>query len=440
MPNTVSQPGTIFEENIELLFEELELAIKWERPSILLAVHKSKFGQDKASRALGEKLNKLGIRITEIIVNNERSDAPHSILATPAARQSVFFVSNIDWGGGADGKDAYKALNLYRELLVENQIKAVFWLTPTEAANLAHYAPDFWAFRHRVIEFSAQRTRGKVSIPAGTLIWQVQELIDSFDKPEQRIAAREEILAKLPPNNESLSTRIELLYYIGYFCWLQGNQAKALKSFIAGLDLAKDHGMARAEAKLLNGLAVIYYEQNQYEKTVEFCKEAIADDPEDNSLLINLSAACCALGRNQEAMTIGKRAIRMDSNDAKIWNRLGYIYCAMQKFDEATTFFTKATELAPQVAAYQESLAVCYSIVERVDESKRLLGIARKLAGIQAKFRLDIYEEAVSGNIENSLRLLQKARDGNQISISEIRRDPNLNLLLEPAQIEAILA
>lgn len=438
MPNSISQSGKSFEENIELLFEELELAIKWGRPSILLAVHKSKLGQDKAGKALEQKLNILGKHIVQVIVNNERPDVPHILISMPELYQTVFFVSNIDWGGGQDGKDAYRALNIYRELFVENLIKVVFWLTPGEAANLPRYAPDFWSFRHRVIEFLAQRTYGKVVLPAGILIWQVQDSIDSFDKPEQRIAAREEILAKLPGNNESLTTRIELLYNIGYLYWVQGNSSRASKALTTALELTKGFDLPQNRSKLLNGIAAIHFEAGQYERAIELYKQAIVNNPEDNSLLVNLSAACCAIGQNQEAITIGKRAVKMNGTDAKIWNRLGYIYCAMQKFEESISCFSKAVELAPQVYAYQESLAVAYSTIERLDESRRLLVLARGLAGEQADFRFDIYEQAVTGEEDKSLELLQKALDANKISLTEVHRDPNLNLLFEPARLEAI--
>lgn len=438
MPNPTSEYRKSFDENLGILFEELELAIKWERPSILLAVHKSKFGQDKAGNALEERLNNLGKSITKIIVNHEHPDAAHSILATSRADQTIFFVSNIDWGGGHDGKEAYRALNLYRELFVEQRIKAVFWLTPAEAANLARYAPDFWSFRHRVIEFTAQRTLGKVTLPSGILIWQVQDSIDSFDKPETRISAREEILGKLPDTTESLSTRIELLYNIGYLYWVLGNSEKASKAFTAGFDLAKDYDLPQIRSKLLNSIAILYYEQAQFDQAIKFFKEAIVSNTSDTSLLINLSTACCAIGRNQEAITISKRALRMNSTDAKIWNRLGYIYCAMQKYDEALSCFTKASELAPQVAAYQESLAIAYNLLKRPDESMRRLEIARNLAGNQAATRLDIYEEAFIGKTEGALNLLQKAVETNQISLNDVHRDPNLNLLFEISQLESI--
>jgi len=439
MPNTISQNIKSFDENIELLFEELELAIKWGRPSILLAIHKSRFGQEKAGRALEQKLNKLGQDIVPIVVNNERSDVPHLIQAVPARDRTVFFVSNIEWGGGPDGKEAYKALNVYRELFVENRVKVVFWLTAGESANLPRYAPDFWAFRHRVIEFAAQRTHGNVNVPAGVLIWQVQNSIDSFDKPEQRIAARQEILAKLPHNTEALSTRVELLYNIGYLYWVLGNSTKALEAFSAGIDQVKDFQLPQVRSNLLNGTAIIYYEADQYDQAIEFYKQAILNSPKDGSLLINLSAACCALGRNQEAITIGKRAVKMDPADAKLWNRLGYIYYAMGKFDEAISCFMKATELAPQVGAYWESLAISYSIIERLDESKRLFKAARRLAGNGASLLLDIYDEVISGNTEKSLELLRSALDTNRISRDDVRRDPNINILFDRRQIEALV-
>jgi tetratricopeptide (TPR) repeat protein len=435
----ISQNIKPFDENIDILCQELELAVKWERPSILLAIHKSKFGQDKAARTLEQKLNKLGQTVLNIVVNPENPDPPHAILATPDLKQTVFFVSNIDQGGGPDNKETYRALNVYRELFVEKQIRVVFWLTTSEAANIPQHAPDFWAFRHRVIEFAAQRTHGNVNLPAGIMIWQVQNSIDSFDKPAKRIAAREDILAKLPNNTEALSTRVDLLYNIGYLYWVLGNSKRALQSFTTGMDQIKNIKLPQIRSNLLNGIAIIYYEANQYDKAMANYKEATSDNPEDPGLLINLSAVCCALGKNQEALTLGKKALKMKNTDAKIWNRFGYIYCVMAKYDEAINCFKKAVGLAPSVIDYQVSLCVSYSLIERMDEAKRIIGAIRKSAGGQSSTLLDIYEHAVTGDQEKSLELLRKALDADQVSSSDVRRDPNINLLFEMGQIDALM-
>ena len=440
MPNPVPANRQSFEENINSLLEELVLAEKWQRPSILLAVHKSKFGQNKAQQALEDRLNKLGQNVTHLLVDQDRSDIPHFIVGTPSPDKSVFFVSNVDWGGGADRKDAYRALNIYRELFVEHHIKIVLWLTVNEAANLPRFAPDFWAFRHRVIEFTGQRLPRKINLPAGVLIWDVQNPVDSFDKLEARVSVREELLAKLPHNTEALSARIDLLNNLGYLYWARGDSDKASEELAAGLDLAGEQLAGKTRSSLLNGLAIISYEAEKYDRAIEIYEKALQDNPADPSLLINLSATCRAVGRNLEAISLAKRALKIDARDPKIWNALGFIYAAMGKFDEAITCFGKAAELAPRNAAYPIALAICYDLVERPDETGRQLKIARKLAKDQTRIYLDIYEAALLGNTAKSLELAHAAIFSNQISKYDLRRDPNLNLLMDSVQIQEMFA
>src|SRR5512146_2878635 len=118
-----------FDENIDILLEELVLAEKWHRPSLLLAIHKSKFGQDRAQTALEQRLKSLGHTVTQRVVDPEHSDVPHLAVTAAASHPTIFFVSNLDWGGGADRKDTYRALNIYRELFIDNSLLVVLWLT-----------------------------------------------------------------------------------------------------------------------------------------------------------------------------------------------------------------------------------------------------------------------------------------------------------------------
>ncbi len=414
----------------------------------MLAVHKSKLGQDKAQRALAEHLQKHGQAVREIIVNNERPDVPHRIvemLPASPAEKTVFFVSNIDGGGGQDGKEAYRALNIYRELFVENQIKAVFWLTTQEAANLPRVALDFWAFRHRVVEFTSLRGARRANLPVGVLIWDIQDSTEPLENDtagtdarqarlrrlKDSIAEREEMLTRLPRNSNSLSARIEVLYNIGYLRWRLDDSDNASASFAAGLDLVAEHPLPRLKSHLLHGLAVLDYQAGNFDGAVEHYKKALQYSPEDNALLINLSAACSMLGRNHEAISISKRALRINAGDARVWNRLGYIYVAMGKSAESISCFAKAAELAPKVAAYHESLAIAYSILDRADESRREMGIARQLSTNQASAYLNVYEQAILGNTEGALESLRAAIMAKRFFPFELRRDPNLNLLFD---------
>ena len=190
--------GKSFDDNIDILFDEILLAEQWGRPSLLLAVHKSKFGQEKAEKILETRLAKKGFQIHRIVFNDSRSDIAQLVRESGAAPKSVFFISSLDWGGGREGRQAYRGLNLHRELFVDEAIKAVFWLTVNEAANLPRFAPDFWAFRHRVVEFVSQRAAGKVRLPVGVLAWDMPQSPDPFESPRGGIQAREELLRQAP--------------------------------------------------------------------------------------------------------------------------------------------------------------------------------------------------------------------------------------------------
>ncbi|MBI5964733.1 MAG: hypothetical protein HY863_14740, partial [Chloroflexi bacterium] len=53
LPGLVQPPETnAFDERVEILSNELELAIKWDRPSTLLAVYNSEYVRTDAETAL----------------------------------------------------------------------------------------------------------------------------------------------------------------------------------------------------------------------------------------------------------------------------------------------------------------------------------------------------------------------------------------------------
>lgn len=436
--NKTARTRNSFEENLEALFQELSLAVQWGRPSILLAVNKSKLGQDKAEKALENKLREHKQNIVKIEIKDKNPNVASLISQTPDPDKTIFFISHMDWGGGADGKEAYRALNMHREFFVENKIRAVFWLTMNEALNLPKHSPDFWAFRHRVIEFTHSRAPHKIGLPAGILIWHAQDSINTRDQPEERISAYEKMLLELPTGRESVSARMELLYVLGYLCWSLGDSARASKFLTAGLDLSKNLDLPHLQPSLANGLAVIRYEVKEYREAVDIYNEAMEGHPLDSILLFNLSAALCALGRNQQALSTSKRAIKADPANARVWNRIGYLYISMGRLDEAIRYFQKAIELAPSAATHYESLAIGYAMLGRADEAIRQMNRSREVAGEHA-FHADVYEQALLENSEKLLHLLRAALEAGQISRTELRRDPNIHLLLDPDETDALL-
>ncbi len=432
--------GRSFEDNIEILFDEIRLAEQWGRPSLLLAVHKSRFGQEKSEKILETRLAHEGFQIHRIVFNGSRSDIAQLIRESGAPPKSVFFISNLDWGGGREGRQAYRGLNLHRELFVEEAIKAVFWLTANEAANVPRFAPDFWAFRHRVVEFISQRASGKVSLPAGILAWDMPQSPDPFESPRGGIRARQELLQRLPQSAEALSTRIDLQAGIGHLHWSLGELDAAMQCLEAGLTLAAEHALPEEKAGLLNGTGIILYERAQYEAAVQSFESGLKFRSSSRALHINLSAAQCVLGRIQESLALGKKALRANRSEADTWRRLGYIYQAAGRTDEAIGALAKATELSPRAPIHHEALAVLYGIVDRAEDAKLHLEKARQLAGAESSAYRDVLTEALLGDSPRAVVLLRAAVEAGQISRVEVRRDLNLGLLFEAELLSEISA
>jgi tetratricopeptide (TPR) repeat protein len=440
MPETSVQHGRGFDDNLDILFDEIALAAQWGRPSLLLAVHKSKFGQEKAEKELERRLDEAGFQVARIVINDRRADIAQLMREAPRGARPVFFISNIDWGGGEGGREAYRALNLHRELFVEEAIRAVFWLTVNEAANLPRFAPDFWAFRHRVVEFVSQRATGKVQLPAGILAWDIQRSPDPFEDTQGGIRAREELLRSLPESLEALSTKVELHASIGHLHWSGGDLGKAATEFERGMTLAKDYELPELKASLLNSLGIVAYEEGHLTTALERFNEGLRFRSSSRALLINLSATHCMLGRVQEALHVGNKAVRANPLDADTWRRLGYIQNAAGKPDEAISCLAKAAELAPRSADPHIALAAMYFLVDRPEDASIQLTRARELAGGEKDTYGEILREAAGGDSDKARERLMAAIQAGELAKHEVRRDLNLGLLFDPAQIEEALA
>jgi len=418
-----------------VLFEELKLAIQWNRPSILLGICQSKSSQIKAESALKNKLQQLGIDVVKIEVGGQSPFIFQQMLDQSNRDKVVFFISNINWGGGPDGRDTYRNLNMGREILIENRIRSVFWLTRTEALDLPGYAPDFWAFRHQVVEFSASRSGGMVKLPAGLLIWHGQTFDDVPEKLKERIEICSRSLMELPNSPEALSSRLDLLYTIGYIHWILGDAVKSLELLQSGLELAQHPQLAGLRTWLMNGMAILYHEKGEYKRASDIYSDLIAKYNDDVVLRINHGIVLSALGRNSEAISESKKAVKLSPADAGIWNRQGWIYTSAGKLDEAVPAFKRAIELAATSPIFHESLAICYYLLGLTDESINQIRNVSRYAEDRL-FLAELYEEAIQGRVERSLDLLKAALVSGKIPEADLRRNFNVQIMFGSSLFE----
>lgn len=434
MSDTSGKGERSFKANLEALFDELSLAYQWGRPSLLLAVNRSTIGQEKARQALQQKLEAAGRRVLSITIHEAQPDAAVTLLTEEKPSEPVFFVQGLERGGGVDGKDAYYALNLSRELFVENQLKVVFWLMPNEAAALTQFAPDFWAFRHRVIEFASPVPRLSGEILARLLLWPGAAMPDSSTGLEEKIRSLEDTLAALPQAAESLSLRIESYYLIGHAWWAAGDMEKAFKALTSGMGLARDQDFAHLNTWLLSGVGILRQEQGQSLEALDIFQDLVQYDPNNGLLLMNLAVGLCAVGKNSEGLRQGARAVLRDPRSAPLWNTLGHLQLSLGKSDEAVDCFEKAASLVSSAAIYRESIAAAYQRMGLTDEALAQVEAARNLQNAPYD-RSGILIKAIRGNTAGAAEQLSAAVSAGLISKASLGHDANLNTILDPVQI-----
>ena len=403
-----------FEDRIDILFRELELAIKWQRPSILFAIYGSEHNLTDAQLALEGKLIDLGQKAFRFQIKDEESaDIASRLAEVTGQQQMVFFISGLRWGGGPQGLAAYAALNQRREYFIENQIRIVFWLTEEEAIDLAYHAPDYWAYRHRVIEFVESPESEEVLTHALESAWQGSgETRDTLEEIDAKISLHESLLTDLPEGDGSTAMNANLYLTLGVLHWRRGDYEKATKFLQTALQAAITMEDKWFEAECLNAIALVYSDLGRVDDAIEAYQQAILLAPDQIFPWNNLGNLYIKLERNEDALSAFHKAIEHNPADAVSWNGLGNAYFKIGRVEEASATYQKAIELAPDFVQPWYGLGNAYGRLGRMDEASEAYQKAAQLNGRSTQPWIGLGSISLKqGNHAEALKAYQKAID-----------------------------
>lgn len=365
-----AESTTSFDERVEILAGELELAVKWQRPCILLVVYRSEYVRAEAQAALENRLFDLGQRSAHLGLKNREITDIHAFLKEfeqPA--NAVFFVDGFRRGKGAEG-GLYSILNLQREFFAEEHIRTVFWLTQNEMMDLAHAAPDFWAYRDRVIDFVESPKAEQLVQRALESAWQgTGEYAEAHQDTDASISLRESLLTDLPRGEEASSIRANLLLTLGVLNWRRGDFEKADEQLQEALQIAAKLQDAWFEAECFNALALIRASTERIEEAIDAYRQAIQLAPDQIFAWNNLGNLCAKIGRHDEAMTAFQKAIDGNPKDPIAWNGLGSVYFTIGRVEDAIAAHRKAIEYLPSFAQPWNGLGDVYASIDQLDEA-----------------------------------------------------------------------
>lgn len=358
----LSQMNT-FDERVEIIMDELELAIQWDRPYILMVVYNSEYVRADAETALRNLLIERGQKVVHIQMDEAPTlDLIGYFQKFPLTPKHFFFVNGLN----AQQEDNFARLNSHKDILINKKTRMIFWLTPKILADLAHLLPDFWESRHRVIEFLDVPRPEQILQTAIEFEWLgTGEYTDQFEDTEEKISLREMLLTELPENTESTSTRANLILTLGILNWRKGDFEKAnelLQSAIKAAIRLEDKWF---ETECFNAIALVKFSERKYDEAIDAYKQAISIAPEQIYVWNNLGNLCLKINRNDEAMLAFQKALKHNTKDPIAWSGLGEVYYKIGYIDDSISAYRKAIEYAPLLSNPWIGLGDAYTSVGR---------------------------------------------------------------------------
>ena len=339
-----------FESRVSRLANYLTRAYKYNKPSILFALYLSEFLRSDVEKLLKSALVEQGLEVVSVDAANNK-DLP-AVFSATESNNTVFFVYNLYKGF----PDALQYLNFKREELLEHHVKAVFWVREEELVHISLEAPDFFAFRNRVIEFMEvptveERRPALVEFP-------LEIEYKSLDELKQSIALKEKLLSELSAEAEISGY---LLGSLGVLYWQIGSYKKSLEYLEKALKIARDIGDRVNEGAMFGNIGLAYYSVGQVERAIGYYKQALAiakeigDRRGEGMHLGNLGTAYAnrgqvkrAIGYYEQAFAIAKE-IGDRHGEGNALGNLGNAYANLGQVGRAIGYCERALAIAKEI-------------------------------------------------------------------------------------------
>ena len=359
-----------FEECMEILGRELEMAIKWQRPCILLVVYSSVYAREDAQAELENHLIDLRQKSDRIrIKDREVVNSSHFLKEFSDPEHTIYFIEDLH-KDDREQSNIYKLLNSQRNFFLENRIRVVFWLTRNEVANFAHYAPDFWAQRHCVIELNEATKSEQILQETIDSVWLgIGERAEAINGSNEKVSLCQSLLNDLPQGSESITTRANWLLNLGLLYWRKDDYGNADQLLREALKCASKIQDNRFEAECFNAIALVKTSLGNLNEAVDAYKQSIHLAPEQFLAWNSLGNLCLKISRNDEAMIAFQKAIAYNPKDPIGWNGLGNVYFRMGYIDDAISSYQKAVSAMPAFAQPWNGLGDIYSATGRTDDA-----------------------------------------------------------------------
>jgi tetratricopeptide (TPR) repeat protein len=338
------------EIRISRLGDYLIRAHKFNKASILFAMYLSEFARVDVENSLKRKLKEAGLETMDVNAG-EYKNLP-GFFVSNEKKEMVFLVKGMEKGF----PDVLNYLNFKREDLVENKIKVVFWVTENELTRISLEAPDFFAFRNRVVEF--METPLPEEKRASVVDFVRQTEYKSLDEIKKSIELKEKLLSELSGIDEISGY---LLSSLGTLYEQISSYQKAIEYHEKALAISLEIGDKQNEGNSFKNLGLAFSALGQVEKAIEYYEKAlviaieIGDRRDEGNAMRNLGDAYIDLGQVEKAIEYYEKALAIDleirnrRGEGKDLGNLGNAYIDLGKVEKAIEYYEKALMIAIEI-------------------------------------------------------------------------------------------
>ena len=191
------------------------------------------------------------------------------------------------------------------------------------------------------------------------------------------------------------------------------------------------------EAFLVASLGSTYARMGEFEKAIESLQRALSLEPENDFAYSWLSIIYLHIAKYDDAINACQREIEIaDKHSAR--RVLGYVYNLQGRFEEAIEQLERSITLEPEDYEARGALAQMYKTVGREEQFQEHYAIAAGMAAQDDEYGRACFE-AVSGNSEAAIALLEVALTRGQVQPGWARIDPEFAFLQDDPRFRALI-
>jgi tetratricopeptide (TPR) repeat protein len=146
-----------------------------------------------------------------------------------------------------------------------------------------------------------------------------------------------------------------------------------------------------------------------------------------------------ASGRYDEAIAAYRKAISIDSSKSIYFHHLGLVYAAERKLEDAVLAFQRVIEIEPDYSLAHATLGGYYRRMGQEELAQHHIDKAMSAISEDENEYNRACMEAICGNTDRALELLEIALKNRQTSVEWVRRDPDLDFVRSDPRFNTLL-